>query len=462
MRLVPPLNSSSKLGLDAVNISFLPKPDGTGKNETPLVITPRWENSLAFLEAWLEHNRRWLDEMLLQYGALLVRGFDIKGPEDLEAAIKAYQPCLNNTYRGTSPRKKLGQTEFIFSAAEVPTNYPIAQHLEMSFLPEPPKQLYFGCLQPSKSSGGETSLADFRRVLKDIPLDLKQKLLGKGIRYTRTHRKVGARFTYDVSDMLGWPELFGTDDKAQVEAICKAEGINMQWHGDTFVSTTQSSAFQLHPVTHEHVWFNHTQVFHWTTFPAELWYAFRRTHEIRLFLHFLLVGIFCVIKYGLLGHKMSLNSTFGDGEPISVKEMGQIRSAIHKNLVFSRWEKGDLLMIDNFSTSHGRQPTYDKGRKIAVAWSDPIKKMDDVVSLEPIKRPVSPVGSVCIENPQEKTPESTLTRHESAALQQQVLCGEELEAKLRGFRASENPQELALPSLFEKNCGHHRSFTTAF
>ena len=64
---------------------------------------------------------------------------------------------------------------------------------------------------------------------------------------------------------------------------------------------------------------------------------------------------------------MGLSATFGDGKPISMKEMHQIREAIHKNMVFSRWQKGDVLILDNISTAHGRQPTYVKGRKIVVA-----------------------------------------------------------------------------------------------
>jgi Taurine catabolism dioxygenase TauD, TfdA family len=180
----------------------------------------------------------------------------------MEVAINAYQPKLNNTYRGTSPRRALEGASNIFSAAEVPASYPIAQHLEMSFLDAPPSELYFGCLKPSQAAGGETALADFRKVARDLPIDLKNKFLTKGgVRYTRTHRKVGKYFTYDVADMLGWPELFGTNDKKEVEAMCVLECIPVQWtDDDTFVSVTQTDAFQLHPTTHDLVWFNHTQV----------------------------------------------------------------------------------------------------------------------------------------------------------------------------------------------------------
>ena len=32
------------------------------------------------------------------------------------------------------------------------------------------------------------------------------------------------------------------------------------------------------------------------------------------------------------------------------------------------------MCIDNFAVSHGRQPTYDLGRKILVAWSEALDK----------------------------------------------------------------------------------------
>jgi alpha-ketoglutarate-dependent taurine dioxygenase len=75
---------------------------------------------------------------------------------------------LNNQYRGTSPRNIQGNTDYVFSAAKVPSHDPIAQHVEMSFLPAPPKQLYFSALQAPKTAvGGETTLADFRKVYQD-------------------------------------------------------------------------------------------------------------------------------------------------------------------------------------------------------------------------------------------------------------------------------------------------------
>jgi alpha-ketoglutarate-dependent taurine dioxygenase len=450
--------------LDSVNVTLLPsnnhlqasKSNAKPSSPSPLVVTPRWERSLDFLRKFLRANRGWLDEKLAVHGAVLVRGFDLETASDLQIAIQSYNPRLSNTYRGTSPRNVLDKSApFVFSAAEVPAHYPIAQHLEMSFLPEPPSQLYFGCLRPSRSSGGETALCDFRAVARDLSPDLQSKLLSKGIRYTRTHRRAGSRYTYDVSEMVGWQDLFGTSSKEEVERICRLEGTPVEWSGpggDTFVSVTHSPAFQVHPVTGEPVWFNHSQVFHWTTFAAELWFAFCRTLEVRLFLHFVWIAVYSCVRYGLLGHKMSLQADFGDGTPITAREMGRIRSAIHRNMVFSRWQRGDLLLIDNFSTSHGRQPTYDGGRKIAVAWADPRRKADETVSMEALRGHADPPHA-CMENPQERTPDTTLTKDDAAALKEKVQAQEE--ALARALLAAEASD--GLRSLFQRRGGeHHR------
>ena len=437
---------ATEFGLDQVNVSLMEGPDATKDNDSqtqktiPLIISPRWDDSLSFLCIWLVKNRAWVDEQILVYGAVLLRGFQVDSPVHFERATLALQPNLCDAYRGTSPRTLQPNTKYAFSAADVPVNYPIAQHLEMSFLKSPPRHLYFGCMKASSTPGGETALCDFRKVYQDISPQLRQKLQSKKIKYTRTHYKVGEKYTYDVGAMLGWPMLFGTSDKQKVETIVQQEEAPaIHWTGpnnDTFVQEWIDEPFQRHPVTNEMVWFNHSQVFHWTTFPMELFYAFCRVKDVHLLLHFLVVSIFCFIKYGLLGYKMALNTTFGDGTPITFREMNEIRSAIHRNLVFSRWKKGDILCIDNFSTSHGRQPTYDKGRKVIVAWSHPQDKTSppdtsriEMVSTLPMSsnftkslssdEDENPPGAVPISP--DSSPENTLTSVEAHQLSESLF-----------------------------------------
>lgn len=164
-------NENKQSGLDEVNISFLNK-----SKTAPLIISPRWNDTLEFISTWLEENRSWVEEQILQYGAVLIRGFEVESPSDFERATLSLQPALSDTYRGTSPRSLKKPTKYAFSAADAPVNYPIAQHLEMSFLKAPPRQLYFGCLKASKCMGGETALCDFRKVYQDLPSALVEKV----------------------------------------------------------------------------------------------------------------------------------------------------------------------------------------------------------------------------------------------------------------------------------------------
>lgn len=136
----PPSNSDKKnsysmmnsLSIDNITTSFL-----DDQNKLPLIISPRYNDTLSFLTAWLTHNRSWVEEQMLTYGAVLIRGFDISSPVELEKAILALQPNLCQDYRGTSPRSVFDGTDYIFSAADVPATYPIGQHVEMAFLKSP-------------------------------------------------------------------------------------------------------------------------------------------------------------------------------------------------------------------------------------------------------------------------------------------------------------------------------------
>jgi hypothetical protein len=372
-------------------------------------------------------------------------------------------------------------TDYVFSAAEVPVNYPIAQHIEMSFLPAPPRQLFFGCMKPSEKAGGETALAHFGKVYEDLPADLRSKFLSKGIRYERRHKKVGSYYTYDVSDMVGWPELFGTSDKKQVEALCAAEGVNFSWEGtegnETFVCITHADACQLHPVSQKPIWFNHTQVFHWTTFPCELWFAFCRTHDWRLLLHCFIVTLFCVVKYGILRHKMSLHCSFGDSTPITIQEMTVVRNTIHKNMIFFRWAKGDLLMIDNLSTSHGRQPTYDSGRKIVVSWAEPWNKLNllhgaadgnSILTMKTVAEEGLDGDNESEEEEEEEetpvsTPEQTLTKQEAKVLQKALnphtAVAREAAKILEGMMDAQKEKRFQEQSLRHKRSVSQPSFT---
>ena len=93
----------------------------------------------------------------------------------------------------------------------------------------------------------------------------------------------------------------------------------------------------------------------------------------------------------------------------------------------STWKKGDIMCIDNFSVSHGRQPTYDLGRKILVAWSEPLDKTSlQLASIEEEEEEVIVAKESVVFNDKlvpgaiaatpDTSPESTLTSAEAEDL----------------------------------------------
>ena len=52
---------------------------------------------------------------------------------------------------------------------------------------------------------------------------------------------------------------------------------------------------------------------------------------------------------------VGFHTTFGNGEEIPESYQEHLRDVVWRNMVFNRWERGDVLMIDNFRVSHGRQ-----------------------------------------------------------------------------------------------------------
>lgn len=140
--------------------------------------------------------------MMLKYGAVLIRGFDVSSCQEFERALLSFQPGgLSDCYRGTSPRQLQEGTSYVFSTAEVPSNFPIAQHLEMSFLPSPPRALFFSCMRAPTSAGGEFALCDFTKVYRDLSPELRQKFSTKRF----ATRELIKRILLALSLTLTWP-----------------------------------------------------------------------------------------------------------------------------------------------------------------------------------------------------------------------------------------------------------------
>lgn len=337
--------------------------------ELPRTIQPRDDEpgaaSLDKLCRWLDHNASWVQDTLTRHGALRFRGFEVKSAEDFERLARSIDGELKNDYLGTSPRDAV--TGYVFNASELPDFYPIPQHCEMSFCASPPRRLFFCCLTEPALGGGETPLCDFRRVWNDLDPAVRQRFEEGGIRNVRNYAAEATEG--DPTQLKPWPEMFLTHDRAEVEAQCHAEGFETEWlAGARLRLVSTQPVMRPHPRTREPVWHNHTTTFHISTAAAEL----RRVAEFRPTERH--QGIARMADQLALrareraSDEHGMHCTYEDGREIPDADMEHVRDVVWRNMVIEPWRLGDVVAIDNHSTSHGRLP-YEGARRVVVCWA---------------------------------------------------------------------------------------------
>ncbi len=309
-----------------------------------------------------------LKDALLNHGALLVRGFSVDSAEQAEALVHEINPNLQNHYLGTSPRS--GLSKYFFTASGLPGFFPIAQHCEMSFIAEPPRHLFFWCQKAPREGSGETPVADFRKVYREIPEEILRPLEEKGLRITRNYRSSSSRFASPFQ-LKPWDHIFKTKERDEVEKQCADAGFTPIWgDGERLRLVSNQPATRIHPDTGEKVWFNHLHTFHYAGGLGE----YHEIHNFRpalkhLAVKTLLRGLTRYEAWRRSPESRPMHCQYGDGSEIPEAAIRTIREAVWRNMSVTSWKTNDFLLIDNRSVSHGRLP-YSGPRKIAVAWAN--------------------------------------------------------------------------------------------
>jgi alpha-ketoglutarate-dependent taurine dioxygenase len=149
---------------------------------------------------------------------------------------------------------------------------------------------------------------------------------------------------------LPWQVSFRTNDRVELERYCKASRIECEWRDENHVRTRQvRPAVRKHPKTGEMVWFNH----------VAFWHISSLSEEVR------------ELFVSQLGREeLPYNTYYGDGTEIEDGVVEEIREAYREEAVLFRWERGDLLMLDNMMVAHGRSP-YSGPRAILTSMGEP-------------------------------------------------------------------------------------------
>ena len=284
---------------------------------------------------WIGINKTSIDKTLLKHGAILFRGWNISSMSYFNDIANLLCPhLLEYQYRST-PRTKIGGK--IYTATEYPKELSIPFHNENSYSRSwPSKILFYSSIVAS--SGGETPIADSRKVYNNIIPIIREKFEKNGVLYVRN---------YNSGIDLNWSEVFQTGDKEEVNRYCKENGIEFIWRNSDPILTTKQvcQATIKHPITEEKVWFNQAHLFHFTSLK----------YEDRLLL------------INTIGQeRLPRNTFYGNGLPIEEDFLDNIKEAYNKEKIVFKWNKGDIMILDNILMAHSREPFYGE-RKIAVA-----------------------------------------------------------------------------------------------
>jgi alpha-ketoglutarate-dependent taurine dioxygenase len=288
---------------------------------------------------WVEANRVAIEELLTGYGAILFRDFTVQGVSPFEQLIEALSGgLLDYTYRST-PRKQISGR--IYTSTEYPADQSIPLHNELSYATAWPMKIWFYCMQPA-TTGGETPIADSRRVAAGIDPAISERFAHSKLMYVRN---------YGEGIDLPWQEVFQTASKAQVEETCRTAGLELEWKvGDRLRTRQLCQAVENHPKTGERVWFNQAHLFHISRLSP-------------------------VVRESLLStfaeEDLPRNVYYGDGSPIESSVLDHISDVYQQNTVAFPWQQGDILLLDNMLTAHGRRP-FAGERKVVVGMAEMI------------------------------------------------------------------------------------------
>ena len=318
--------------LDGVRESLLE----TGQS-LPLVISPGSEG--MGLNAWVEKNRAAVEEKLLDHGGILFRGFGITEIPQFERFIAASCGETLEYKERSSPRSEQGKN--VYTSTDYPPKYPIFQHNENSYAKTFPMRILFYC-HIAADEGGETPIANSRRVYQRVDPAIRDRFVEKKLMYVRN---------FSAGIGLPWQSVFQTSSRSEVEEYCLKAGYDIEWmEGDRLRTRRIGQVVAKHPQTGEMTWFNHATFFHVSTLVP-------------------------VIRDALLmqfkEEELPNNTYYADGSAIEAEVLETLRDIYEQETVCFPYEQGDIMLLDNMLSSHGRSP-FKGERKIIAGMAQPM------------------------------------------------------------------------------------------
>lgn len=287
------------------------------------------------LVAWVRAHGTELRGKLHRYGALLLRS---PAPCDFAQLVDAFTDSPVDYRGGAAIRSRVNDDTY--TASEYPQELDIRLHSEFCYSNDWPLLLFFHC-DVAPQDRGQTPLVDNRRVLEQIPADIRRQFVERELLYTRG-------YGYNRT----WQRSYETDSREDVEDLCAREGRTCEWIGDDQLRTHERRpALLRHPVTGEEVWFNYAHGFHISRMDDGIREALSTSPDDT-------------------DEQLWPNNVYwGDGSDIDPEVIDVVNDIVERNAVQFDWRRGDTLIVDNMLCGHGRRP-YSGDRRILLKMGE--------------------------------------------------------------------------------------------
>jgi alpha-ketoglutarate-dependent taurine dioxygenase len=348
---------------------------------TPLVLEHRGvAGGLEFLREFLSTNSCQIVIDIATHGAILLRGFDLRGPQDFEDAILSIANFHGiNEYLMSEPgRELMADTHFVLHTNNLYRTggslYLGGFHSENYYSPDVPSYIAFFCEQAPRT-GGETGLVNTAKLFNDLPDALKTQL------------------TQRAYWVAAWPlakmaSRYGVSAR-QMEQFCLHSGLPIVTrYGQKYASMYKPCVIE-HPITKEHALaFNYSVELLKCGLDRAIQRAFLPDYSSKEWLLHRLSW-----RFPLIGVLDKLDVLFRDpgtvwrtltgksfdirvGEVFGKEAIGQLAMSIRNRYSSFKWRAGDVLIVDNLKMAHSGMPGSG-ARTLRVLICNPLRMRYD-------------------------------------------------------------------------------------
>ncbi len=323
----------------------------------PLVVAPLPQKKINLID-WAKDNQARISQAIKEFGAIVFTEFNLATKEDFGQAFTAITGNSPEPYKGDTPRQEIISNIYKSTAVANAHLVPLHQEVSVGSRKEMPTYIAFFCVTPPKPGTGQTLVGNVKEISKKIQSlmpHLWALMLTRTLTYTARYLPTNSWLTKWIrwlNPSFGTiQQRFGTENPREVEKICQQEGLTCQWdNGWAVVSRTGVPATI--NVNGKNLFCNQIHVDKLNPKLCGGW------------MNYILASILLCPT----SRFMQFDVQFDGGTPIRSKDASQLLTILEQHQQGRDWRQGDLMILDNVTTMHGKTPHVGK-REILVAMS---------------------------------------------------------------------------------------------